>query len=156
MSVNHHRPEGFHAVPPYLIVAGVDRLIRFLTEAFGAEVRERATRPDGSVMHAQVRIEDAVVEMGEGQGEWQPMSAALHLYVADADATYRRALEAGGDSLYEPTDRPYGDREAGVRDPSGNLWFIATHREAALPGGVELGVRGLAGRPSPERSRRAP
>lgn len=128
MSVNRHRPEGFHAVTPYLIVGGVERLIAFLVEAFGAEAGERTTRPDGSVMHAQVRIDDAVLEMGEAQGEWQPMPAALHLYVEDADATYRRALAAGGASLYEPIDQPYGDREAGVRDPSGNLWFIATRR----------------------------
>lgn len=128
-----HIPEGFHTVTPYLVVPGVARLIHFLREAFGAEELGRYAGPDGRIMHAVVRIGDAMVEMGEPSGECAPMPCSLHLYVEDADAVYARAIRAGGASLYEPGDKPYGDREGGVRDPSGNFWYIATHREQVSP-----------------------
>lgn len=124
-----HIPEGFHTVTPYLVVPGVARLIDFLRDAFGAEELGRYAGADGRIMHAVVRIGDAMVEMGEPSEQWAPMPCALHLYVEDADAVYARAIQAGGVSLYEPDDKPYGDREGGVRDPSGNSWYIATRRE---------------------------
>ena len=67
--------------------------------------------------------------MGEASGEWKPMPSTLYLYVPDADATYQRALEAGATSVQEPEDQFYGDRHGGVKDPSGNLWWVATHIE---------------------------
>lgn len=124
-----HIPEGFHTVTPYLVVPGVARLIDFLKEAFGAEELGRYAAPDGRIMHALVKIGDAMVEMGEPRDDMAPMPCTLHLYVEDADAVYARAIAAGGESLAEPGDRPYGDREAGVRDPSGNYWYIATRQE---------------------------
>ncbi|HEX8695237.1 MAG TPA: VOC family protein [Longimicrobium sp.] len=128
-----HIPEGFHTVTPYLVVPGVARLIDFLREAFGAEELGRYAAPDGRIMHALVRIGDAMVEMGEPSEQWGPMPGNLHLYVEDADAVYARALQAGATSLSEPDLKPYGDREAGVRDPSGNNWFIATRQEQVSP-----------------------
>jgi PhnB protein len=121
-------PEGFHSVTPYLVVPGVTRLIDFLKEAFGAEELFRAARQDGSISHAEVKIGDSKVEMGEAAGEWHPLPAGLHLYVKDAGATYARAIQAGGVALYEPRNMEYGDHEGGVTDPSGNHWYIATHR----------------------------
>jgi PhnB protein len=121
-------PEGSHSVTPYLVVPGVAPLIDFLKEAFGGEELFRAARKDGSISHAEVKIGDSKVEMGEAGGEWHPLPAGLHLYVNDAGATYARAIQAGGVSLYEPQDMHYGDREAGVTDPSGNQWFIGTHK----------------------------
>jgi uncharacterized glyoxalase superfamily protein PhnB len=123
-----HIPKGFRSVTPYLVVRGVARLIEFLSEAFDGEEVARFPRPDGSIMHAAVRVGDSMIEMGEPTPEHADSPAALHLYVPDADAAYRRALEAGGVMLYAPTDQPYGDREAGVRDPAGNQWYIATHQ----------------------------
>jgi len=57
------------------------------------------------------------------------MPASIHLYVNDADATYKRALQAGGTSLMEPSDQFYGDRNGGVKDAFGNHWWISTHKE---------------------------
>ena len=128
-----NRPAGFSAVTPYLIVPAADRVLRFLARAFGAEERSRTTRPDGTLAHAEVWIGGAVIEVAEARAEWPAAPAALHLYVDDSDAVYARALEAGGTSLYEPMDQPYGDRDAGVRDPGGTQWFIATRR--ASPSG---------------------
>ncbi|SRR5712691_9964760 len=122
-------PEGYHTVTPYLTVQGATTLIDFLTQAFDAKELERMTRPDGAIGHAQVRIGDSVVMISESRGEWKPMPGAIYLYVNDTDAAYTRALRAGATSLMEPADQFYGDRNAGVKDPVGNLWWIATHKE---------------------------
>lgn len=130
-------PEGFHTVTPYLALSGVARLIDFLKEAFDATEMHRTTRPDGTVMHAQVKIGDSPIMMGEVMGEFPAKTAALYLYVPDADALYKRALAAGAVSIMEPMDMFYGDRNGGVRDFAGNEWWIATHIEDVPPGELE-------------------
>jgi len=100
--------------------------------------------PDGSVRHAEVRIGDSHVMMGEAGGEWTPMPAGIHLYVEDCDAIYRRALQAGGTSLREPADQFYGDRSAGIKDPCGNSWWIATHIEDVPPAEIERRAKAAA------------
>jgi uncharacterized glyoxalase superfamily protein PhnB len=127
------KPEGFHTVTPYLIVEGVAGLIDFLKQAFGAEEIERMASPDGGIAHAEVRIGDSIIMMGEPRDEWKPMPGSIYLYVDDTDAAYKRALEAGATSLMEPADQFYGDRNGGVKDPSGNHWWIATHIEDVAP-----------------------
>ena len=124
-----HRPAGFHTVTPYLIVEGAERLIHFLRSAFGAEELQRTPGPEGAIRHATLRIGDSVIEVSDARGPWKARTASLHLYIEDADAAYRLALDAGATSLYEPMDQPYGDRDAGVEDPWGNQWFVGTHRE---------------------------
>ena len=122
-------PEGFHTLTPYLVVEGIPKLIDFLKQAFGAQETFRLTRPDGGVMHAEVKIGDSKMMMGEPMGEWKARPCALYLYVEDVDAVYQRAIQAGGTSVREPSDQFYGDRTGGVIDPSGNYWGIATHIE---------------------------
>jgi PhnB protein len=122
-------PEGYHSVTPYLVVPRAGRLIEFLKEAFKAEEVERMSQPDGTVMHAEVRIGDSIIMMGESSDKFPAMPAAIYLYVPDVDAVYKRALAAGAASTMEPANQFYGDRNAGVKDPSGNLWWIATHVE---------------------------
>lgn len=122
-------PEGYHSVTPYLVAPGAGRLIEFLKEAFKAEEVERMSQPDGTVMHAEVRIGDSIIMMGESSDKFPAMPAAIYLYVPDVDAVYKRALAAGAASTMEPANQFYGDRNAGVKDPSGNLWWIATHVE---------------------------
>ena len=138
-------PEGFHSVTPYLHPQAAPELIDFMKRAFGAEELGRYPRPDGSIMHAQVRIGDSILEMGEPPGEHKPQPVPLHMYVEDADAVYRQAIAAGGKSIYEPVDQEYGDREGGVIDPSGNHWYIATHKGARyIPEGLHTVTQGLA------------
>jgi len=122
-------PEGYHTVTPYLVVEGVPKLIEFMKKAFGAEEIFRANMPDGSVMHAEVKIGDSRIMMGEANDQHKAMPSMLHLYVTDADAVYKRALSAGATSKMEVSDQFYGDRSGGVQDSSGNLWWIATHKE---------------------------
>lgn len=109
-------PEGYHAVTPYFIVPGAGDFIEFLKEAFGAQEKERFGRPDGAIMHAEVRIRDSIVMLGDASPEFEPTRSSIHLYVDDVDATYKRAIQAGGESLREPEDQFYGDRSAGIKD----------------------------------------
>jgi PhnB protein len=146
-----HVPDGFHSLTPYLVCGGVSRLLEFLKQAFGAEETISAAREVGLISHAAVRIADSMVEMGEANGEWKPMLAGLHLYVKDAGEVYRRAVSAGAQSLYEPRDMDYGDLEGGIKDPSGNHWYIATHKSGKhfAPEGLRsvtpgVSVRGAA------------
>lgn len=117
-----------HTITPYLTAEKAAELIEFVKQAFGARELFRETGTAGGV-HCEVRIGDSTVMIGGG-GEWRgtPRAASLHLYVDDSDAVYKQAIQAGAESTHEPVDQPYGDREAGVKDLSGNNWFIATHK----------------------------
>lgn len=123
-------PDGYHSVTPYLTVRNAPKTIEFLKAAFGARLSHDAIkRPDGSIMHAQVLIGDSRVMIAEENEMAKATTSTLYLYVADVDAVYRTAVKAGGATIMEPMDMFYGDRSGGVKDPSGNSWFIATHKE---------------------------
>ena len=125
----NHIPSGHSAVSPYLITTGAGRVIDLLRTAFGAEELGRHLNADGGIMHAEVRIGDSVIMFADGNDQFPPAPATVHVYVPDCDAAYRRALQAGATSLREPADQFYGDRSAGIRDSAGNSWWIATHKE---------------------------
>jgi len=131
--------EGMHTVNPYLVTTGADALIKFMEQTFGAKERERVKRPDGTIMHAEVQLGESVVELADGSEQYPPRPVALHVYVTNADETYQRALDAGATSMHAPVDQEYGDREGGVKDASGNFWYIATHRLGEMH--VPLGLR---------------
>ena len=120
-------PKGLHNVNVYMHPLRAEPVIGFLKRAFGAQELGKYASPDGVVHHAELRVGDAVVEMGEAHGAYKPMQSMFYMYVPDCDAVYRRALAAGAKSIQEPADQPYGDRSAGVTDPFGNTWYIATH-----------------------------
>lgn len=121
------KPEGYNSVSPYLIVSGAEQEMEFLERAFGAQRLRRYDTPDGSVMHAEVRVGDTVVMMGDAGGDWRPVPCHLHVYVEDVDAVFRSALEAGGESVQKPVQKDArDDRRGGVRSPGGNTWWIAT------------------------------
>lgn len=126
-------PEGYHSATPYLAVQGVPKLIDFLKQAFHAVERERMATPDGRVSHAEVKIGDSIIMMGEPTGDSKPMPSMIYLYVDDVDAAYKRALQAGANSIDQPTTQFYGDRSAAVKDSSGNQWWIATRIEDVSP-----------------------
>ena len=143
-STTAYAPKGFQDVTPYLISSHASRLIDFLRAAFDATEVMIMKGEGDKISHAAFRIGNSNIELADAQGPWQPMNAGLHVYVPDVDATYDRAIKAGGESLYEPKDMFYGERSGGVKDPSGNHWYIATvteeltaeemHRRAATAG----------------------
>jgi uncharacterized glyoxalase superfamily protein PhnB len=125
--MNPYKPAAYSSVSPYLIVTGAQKVIDFLRETFDATPLRRFDAPDGAIMHAEVRIDDTVVMMGEAGGSWPPAPAHVHVYVRDVDETYRRALAAGGVSVQEPQQRSGDpDKRGGVKDPAGNTWWIST------------------------------
>ncbi|HUE00349.1 MAG TPA: hypothetical protein VMR62_12315 [Bryobacteraceae bacterium] len=125
-------PEGVRDLTIYLHPVGAAQFIAFLKEVFAAAEFVRYDAPDGTVMHAKMRIGDSIIALGDARRhtsgvELQQMPSGMYLYVPDADAVYRRAMAAGAVSLFEPADQPYGDRLAGVQDAWENRWYIATH-----------------------------
>ena len=77
-------------------------------------------------MHAEVRIDDTVVMLGDGADGWPPVPSHVHVYVPDVDATYTRALEAGATSVQAPVKKQDADKRGGVKDAGGTTWWIAT------------------------------
>jgi len=120
-----HVPEGLGSVTPYLHPRGAPALIDFLKRAFAAEEMAVHRAPEGTIVHAKIRVGGSVIEMGEAHDEWGPMPTMFYLYVDDVDAWYRRAVAAGATSMETPTLQPYGERRAAVRDAFGNQWYLA-------------------------------
>ncbi|EEF61521.1 VOC family protein [Pedosphaera parvula] len=122
-------PEGYRSITPYLKLPNCARLIEFLKKAFDGIEKARLLRPDGAVLHAELMIGDSLVMIHEAPGHWKLKPSTLYLYVSDVDATYKKAIEAGGTSMIAPTNMYYGDRVACVSDVSENDWWIATRLE---------------------------
>lgn len=122
-----YKPQGYSSVSAYLVADGAQGVIDFLGEAFGARQTRRYDNPDGTVMHAEIQLDDTVVMLADGGGDNPAFPVWLHIYVPDVDASYRCALEAGGLAVAEPSQKEHDpDRRAGVKDPAGNTWWIAT------------------------------
>jgi PhnB protein len=127
-------PDGYHTVTPYLTVRDAARVVDFLKQAFGAEpMHEPVKRPDGKIMHVEVKIGNSRVMLAEESEMAKANPSTLYLYSANVDNMYGQAVKAGGKTIMEPTDMFYGDRCGGVKDPSGNSWMIATHKEDLGP-----------------------
>lgn len=126
-------PYGLHTVTPYLIVENAQALLDFVTKVLEGKQRELIQGPDGKIGHAEVTLGDSVIMLCDKPPHLDAMPASLYVYVDDTDARYERALGAGAVSVMEPADQFYGDRNAGVKDPTGNLWWIATHIEDVSP-----------------------
>lgn len=127
--------EGFNTITPYLRVKKPAELRDFFKAAFGA-VETLSTTGSAGGLHTEVRIGNSMVMIG-GSEQITETPSILHLYVEDADAVYERAVAAGAVSLQAPVDQFYGDREAGMKDPGGNIWYVATHKEGGhIPAGL--------------------
>jgi PhnB protein len=125
--------QDLHTVTVYFHPIGAQRFIDFITNAFSGKELMRHAEGD-MIMHAKVQIGDSVIELGEARYPTQPLPTAIYLYVTDVDATYEQALKAGGISMLAPTDQPFGDRNAWVKDPFDNVWYIAAPLKARVGG----------------------
>ncbi|WP_433021698.1 VOC family protein [Kribbella sp. CA-294648] len=122
-------PEGYTTITPWIISKDTNALMDYLTRAFGAEELFRVADEDGVIGHAEMQIGDAKVMMFDARPDWPPTPAYLRLYVEDARAVHRQAVEAGGTSVTEVTHLAFGDLIGRVRDPFGNLFWIMTRIE---------------------------
>ncbi|MEZ4647755.1 MAG: VOC family protein [Candidatus Eisenbacteria bacterium] len=121
-----HVPPGFSAVTPYLCLPDARGFLDFAVKALGATIRMDHRDESGALIHAEIEIEGAVLEVSEARPDVPATRTCLHLYVSDCDAVHARVVAAGGEASYPLADHPYGERSGGVQDAWGNHWFIAT------------------------------
>ena len=135
-------PDGYHTATPYLRVRGADKAIDFYKKAFGAEEMVRMPGPDGkTIMHAELRIGDSPIMLGEESKEMNALSpqtlggngSGVHLYVRDVDAFVAKAVAAGAKLAMPVADMFWGDRYGKLTDPFGHEWSVATHKEDPTP-----------------------
>jgi len=121
-------------VTPYVLYADVDAALSFLSNAFGFEEALRYTGAEGYVNHAEMKVGDGAIYLGDPGDQYRnpkelgQETVGLYVYVdEDVDALCERARAAGAEILSEPADQEYGDRRFTARDPEGHMWFFA-HR----------------------------
>jgi len=128
-------PDGFHTITPHIVVHDTRKAIEFYKNAFGAEEIGVQTMPDGTVIHAMIKIGDSFLMLND---EMPQMGAkgprtiggtpvTLHVYVTDVDKAFDRAVRAGATTVMPLADQFWGDRYGVVTDPFGHQWSIATH-----------------------------
>ena len=115
----------YRSVTPYLVVPNADAELTFLKSAFGATEVMCQRNADNTVMHAEVKIGDSLIMLGQAGDQWKALTAALYLWVDNVDTTYAKAVASGATSQSAPEDKPYGHRNAGVVDRNGVTWWIA-------------------------------
>ena len=118
-------PPGFGTVTPYCIVNNADRFVEFLVRGFRGIETLRHMRPDGKIANALVRLGTTTIMVSEASAKYPPMPASYYLYVENADQAVKHAIDSGATLEMEPKDMPYGDRQGGVRDAHGNIWWIS-------------------------------
>ena len=123
-------PEGFAVVTPYIFVDGAEDYVAFLERAFGAQEVGRSQAPDGRIANCQMRFHTATIMVSEVSASFPASTAAFYLYVEDADAAMDTAQAAGAERIMDVADMPYGDRQGGVRDPAGNIWWVSERLSA--------------------------
>jgi uncharacterized glyoxalase superfamily protein PhnB len=118
--------ETYRTVTPYLVVPDADAELAFLKAAFGATEQTCQRTESNKVMHAEIRIGDSLIMMGQANQQWKALAGSLYLWVPNVDELYNKALAAGATSLTAPEDKPYGHRNAGVIDSCGIIWWIGS------------------------------
>ncbi|MEM7214160.1 MAG: VOC family protein [Pseudomonadota bacterium] len=123
------KPEEHGTVTPYFTVENADDLIRFLKTVFDAFVIKESRYPDNRVQHVRMRLGNSVIMMNEATEDYPVNVSQMHLMVEDCETVYELALRSGAMSVMKPNDRPHGERMAGIKDPCGNIWWLATRHQ---------------------------
>ncbi|MFD0985782.1 VOC family protein [Methyloligella solikamskensis] len=139
--VKHALPAGTPVLQPYLVVSDPDRLINFIRTVFGGTEAMRIHRPDGTIMHAEVRIGNSGVMIGGATEKDPARHTMLHVYVADLEGAFATAYAHGAEQIAPPMDAGDGDRRGGFRDPFGNEWWVATRIETLKTSEIEKRLR---------------
>ena len=131
-------PQGYHTVTPHLTLDDAAQSIEWYKKAFGAQEISRSLGPDGKIMHAEIKIGDSRimvgdVTMGKGPRGFGGSPASLWLFVDNSDALFDRAVKAGATVQMPLADQFWGDRGGAIADPAGYTWWIATRKEDLTP-----------------------
>jgi len=118
-------PEGYGTVFPYFLVGDAEQFATFVKNVFDATEVGRTLMPNGRVANLRIRIGTSTFMVSEAS-DFKPMQAAYYVYVKDADKTFAKALSNGASKIFDPMDMPYKDRQGGITDPFGNIWWIST------------------------------
>jgi len=120
------KPAGYNSVSPYFIVNGAQKLIDLLKKIFNATELRRYDMPDGTIMHAEIQLDDSVIMIGDSSSQFPPVPIVIHVYVPDVDKTFERAVEAGCEIVQKPKQGNDPDRRATFKDFAGNIWSVGT------------------------------
>jgi uncharacterized glyoxalase superfamily protein PhnB len=124
------KPRGYNSVSPYFIVQGAQRFVDLMKEIFEATEVRRYNMPDGSIMHAELKIDDSVIMLGDSSEKFPPVPIVMHVYVRNVDETFHKAIKAGCEIIEHPKEREGDpDRRGTFKDFAGNMWSIGTQVE---------------------------
>ncbi len=124
---NTFKPDGYNSLSPYFVVEEAQKWVDLLQKVLGAIVLRRYLRPDGSIMHLELKIDDTVIMMGSSTEEYVPNQQMIHLYVPNVEQTYRVALENDCEPVQEPLSKENDeDKRGAFKDFAGNVWWIST------------------------------
>lgn len=122
-----YKPAGYNSVSPYFIVDGADRFIELVKQIFDAKELRSYNMPDGTIMHAEVQIDDSVIMIGNSSEKYPPVTIVIHVYVSDVDQVFKKAVDAGCEIIEQPKEREGDpDRRATFKDFAGNMWSVGT------------------------------
>jgi PhnB protein len=124
---NDFKPKGYNSVSPYFIVNGAQKFIDLMKDVFDAKQLRRYDMPDGTIMHAEVQIEDSVIMIGDSSEKYLPVQLVMHVYVPDVEEIFEKAINAGCEIIERPKERDGDpDRRGTFKDFAGNMWSVAT------------------------------
>jgi len=118
-------PDGYGTMFPYIVADNATSYLDFLKQAFAAQELGRTVMPDGEIANARVRIGTTNFMVTQATGTLKPTASAFYLYVENADIAFRTALASGAAVIFEPKEMPYGDKQGGITDTAGNIWWIS-------------------------------
>jgi len=121
------KPSGYNSVSPYFIVNGAQKFIDLMKNIFDARELRRYEMPDGTIMHAEIQIDDSVIMLGNSSDKFPPVVLVMHVYVSNVDEIFAKAIEAGCEIVEKPKEREGDpDRRATFKDFAGNVWSVGT------------------------------
>ena len=123
------KPIGYNSVSPYFIVNGGQKFIDLMKEIFNAKELRRYDTADGSIMHAEIQIDDSVIMIGDSSEKFPPFQIVMHVYVPNVGETFQKAVDAGCEIVEQPTEREGDpDKRGTFKDFAGNMWSVGTQQ----------------------------
>lgn len=126
-----YKPDGYTSVAPYLTVNGAKRTIDFLVRVFAAEPLRMIAGSGDKMAHGEVRIDDTVIMLTDAVEGWPATPSHVHIYVADVDKIFERAVAAGASVVKQPVQEDDGDKRGGFMDEGGTTWWVSTQIESS-------------------------